>query len=83
MLVLLDLNDKNHEDNYHSERMLAYTSSDDYYDTYKGLEHLFFDKASLVSKLKACGMTSIECFDHAVIDYGNAKFRFNISCVKT
>ena len=81
--MLLDLSDKNHEDNYHNERMLAYTSPDDYYDIYKGLEHLFFDKASLIIKLKACGMTSIECFDHAVIDYGNANFRFNISCVKT
>ena len=82
MLVLLDLNDKNNEDNYHRERMQAYTSPDDYYDNYKGLEHLFFDKGNLVSKLKACGMTSIEYFDHAVTDYGNAKFRFNIICVK-
>jgi len=82
MLVLLDLNDKNNEDNYHNERMLAYKNPNDYYENYRGLEHLFLDKGNLVSKLKACGMRSIEFFDHAIPHYGNAKFRFNISCIK-
>jgi len=81
-LVLLDLNDKQYEDNYHNERMLAYTNPDDYYENYKGLEHLFFDKAKLVNTLELCGMDHIEFFLHAVADYGNAKFRFNVSCTK-
>lgn len=82
-MVLLNLNDKNNEDNYHNERMLAYTNPTDYDDDYKGLEHLFFDKESLINTLKSCGMKRIEFFYHAVADYGNAKFRFNISCVKS
>ena len=82
MLLLLDLNDQNSEDNYHRERMRVYSRPENYYENYRGLEHLFFDKGNLVAKLKACGMTSIEFFDHAVAEYGNAKFRFNISCIK-
>jgi len=82
ILVLLDLNDKNYEDDYHNGRKLAYTNPADYYDNYKGLEHLFFDKENLINTLKLCGMKRIEFFHHAVADYGNAKFRFNIICVK-
>lgn len=63
--------------------MSAYTNLGDYFDNCKGLEYLVFDKRNLVSKLKACGITRIEFFEHAVTDYGNAKFRFNISSVKT
>lgn len=82
-LVLLDINDKEKEEDYHNERMLAYRNPAEYNETYEGLNHLFFDKANLIDILKKCGMNEIEIFPHAVADYGNSKFRFNIICRKT
>ena len=82
-LVLLDINDKEKEEDYHNERMLAYRNPVEYYETYEGLNHLFFDKANLIDILKNCGMNEIEIFPHAVADYGNSQFRFNIICRKT
>lgn len=81
-LVLLDINDKEKENDYHNERMLAYRNPSEYYKTYEGLSHLFFDKVRLRKILKKCGMKEIEMFPHAVADYGNSKFRFNIICTK-
>ncbi len=82
-LVLLDINDKEKEDSYHNERMLAYRNPTEYYETYEGLSHLFFNKLNLIEILKKCGMNRIEIFPHAIADYGNSKFRFNIICIKT
>lgn len=62
--------------------MLAYRNPAEYYDTYEGLSHLFFDQVRLREILKKCGMKGIEMFPHAVADYGNSKFRFNIICTK-
>ena len=81
-LILLDLNDVNMEDTYHSERMREYKSPSDYAKNYKNLSHLFFDKQSLSNYLKSLGMSNIEFFPHAARDYGNSKFRFNLICTK-
>ena len=81
-LLLLDLNDANMEDTYHSDRMREYNSPADYAKTYKNLSHLFFDKQSLSERLETLGMWKIEFFPHAASDYGNSKFRFNIICTK-
>ena len=81
-LILLDLNDVNMEDTYHSERMREYKSPADYAKNYKNLSHLFFDKQSLSHHLETLGMSNIEFFPHAARDYGNSKFRFNLICTK-
>ena len=81
-LLLLDLNDANMEDTYHSDRMREYNSPADYAKTYKNLSHLFFDKQSLSQRLETLGMWKIEFFSHAASDYGNSKFRFNLICTK-
>ena len=81
-LLLLDLNDANMEDTYHSDRMREYNSPADYAKTYKNLSHLFFDKKSLSQSLETLGMLKIEFFPHAASDYGNSKFRFNLICTK-
>ena len=81
-LLLLDLNDANMEDTYHSDRMREYNSPADYAKTYKNLSHLFFDKQSLSQRLETLGMWKIEFFPHAASDYGNSKFRFNLICTK-
>ena len=81
-MILLDLNDVNMEDTYHSERMREYKSPADYAKNYKNLSHLFFNKKSLSQDLMSLGMSGIEFFPHAVRDYGNSKFRFNLICTK-
>ena len=81
-LVLLDLNDKSKEENYHKNRMEAYRNPKEYYDTYKGLNHLFFKIEDLKKTLTYLGMQDIEIFPHAISDYGNASFRFNLICYK-
>ena len=81
-LVLMDLNNKSTEQNYHAERMLAYKNPAQYYQSYEGLNHLFFDKAAISQSLLSLGMTNVNFFSHAVENYGNAKFRFNLICDK-
>lgn len=81
-LCLLDLNDKFFEATYHYERKLTYRIPEDYEKTYKGLEHLFFDKQELEDYLYSLGFSSVKFFPHAVKEYGNSKFRFNILAIK-
>ena len=61
-LILLDLNDADMEDTYHSERMREYNSLLIMLKNYKNLSHLFFNKQSLSDHLKSLGMSSIEFF---------------------
>lgn len=82
-LLLLDLNDVDMQYAYHSGRMREYKSPAEYAKNYENLNHLFFDKKSLSSHLDSLGMSRIEFFPHAISDYGNSKFRFNLMCTKT
>ncbi len=81
-LLLMDLNDVNMKETYHADRMREYKSPTDYAKTYTNLNHLFFDKNSLSNRLETLGMSNIEFFPHAVHNYGNSKFRFNLICTK-
>ena len=60
----------------------SYKSITEYEKNYMGLNHLFFDKIELTSFLTNIGMSAFEFFPHKVSDYGNAEFRFNLSCKK-
>ena len=80
--ALLDLNDADKEANYHNERMQSYINPEEYYQSYEGLNHLFFNIEDLKHFLRSCNMKNIEIFPHAVQEYGKAKFRLNISCKK-
>ena len=80
--VLLDLPDKEHEKTYHSERKKAYKDPSKYEADYKDLRHLFFDKSIVVKFLETIGMKDVTVFPHPVSSYGNARFRFNIMCLK-
>lgn len=81
-LVLLDINDSKKEQTYYSGRAKKYCSREEYEKNYMGLNHLFFDKIELTSFLTNIGMSAFEFFPHKVSDYGNAEFRFNLSCKK-
>lgn len=81
-LVLLDVNDCDVEQIYHSERAKAYSSPEEYEKDYLGLKHLFFDKGRLSIFLSSIGMSDIKFFPHKASDYSNSKFRFNLICKK-
>ena len=81
-LVLLDLNDKAHENSYYAKRMLNYRNPETYKADYDGLDHLFFDKIELTHLLSQHEMGEVCFFPHAVSEYGNSEFRFNLMCVK-
>ena len=82
-VALMDLNDEECEETYHSERAAAYRSPGEYASAYKGLEHLFFCKETLSSGLKSIGFDSVVFFPHWSESYGNRKFRFNLIARKS
>lgn len=81
-LALMDLPDQKYEGSYHRERMKSYKDPSKYEDHYKGLHHLFFDHTAIIKYLESIGMKNVQLFPHAVTNYGNAKFRFNVICNK-
>lgn len=83
LLLLLDVNDADHEEHYHKERAKDYHSAHSYAEAYKDLNHLFFNKERITVLLDSLGMSEIEFFPHAIREYGNSKFRFNLICKKT
>ena len=48
----------------------------------QGLDHMFYDKNDFLTTLESHGMCDIEFFPHAIPEYGNSSFRFNLICVK-
>jgi ubiquinone/menaquinone biosynthesis C-methylase UbiE len=81
-LVLLDINDIEKLEIYHSQRAKEHGSPEEYEKKYSGLSHLFFEKNELFEFLTNVGMAQLKFFPHKVSDYGNAKFRFNLICKK-
>jgi len=79
---LMDCNDVNQKENYHSERKKQYENPDQYDEKYKNHPHLFFNKDELVFKMKCVGFKSIEFFEYPTSQYSNQKFRFNLMAVK-
>lgn len=76
---LLDLNDKKFENNYFIERKKKYKN---YETAYKNLNHLFFDKIEIENYLLSIGFQKINFFPHAVKEYGNSNYRFNLIAKK-
>lgn len=81
-IVLMDLNDDNFESSYHNQRRLSYPDPNKYDDDYRDLGHLFFNIDGVSDQLAALGFVDIKVFPHAVPEYGNARFRFNVSATK-
>ncbi len=48
-----------------------------YEERYRGLDHLFFDRAWMARSLEACGLSDVRVEDQAIDGYANAAFRFN------
>ena len=82
-MALMDINDEECEETYHSERAASYRSPGDYSTAYKGLEHLFFCKKTLSSALKSLGFESVIFSPHWSQSYWNRKFRFNLIARKS
>lgn len=82
ILGLLDLNDISHKSEYEKERSKLYDSMESYLDAYSGLDHLFFDKDSLVKVLSDIGFIDISIYISKDSGYLNSAYRFNIIAKK-
>lgn len=81
-IALLDINDSAVEKNYHNQRRESYSEPSEYDEKYRDHPHLFYDKAALESKLNELGFRDLAYLKHAVPDYGNSKYRFNLIATK-
>jgi len=81
-LILLDLNDEARKNEYYRDRLTAFPSRQAYEQYYAGLEHLHFDKKKLELILKKNSMIDITTFPHAVNNYNQSQYRFNMICTK-
>jgi ubiquinone/menaquinone biosynthesis C-methylase UbiE len=79
---VMDINDASTYDLYHSERAAFYKNPDEYFEKYKNLEHLFFDKTILKNELKKAGFKNITFFRNLSRYYINSKYRFNFIAQK-
>lgn len=81
-IALLDINDADFEETYHSVRREAYENPTEYDSKYQDYPHLFLNKNRVVSWLRNLGFIDIEFVPHSVAEYGNSRFRFNIIATK-
>lgn len=82
VLALLDINDEEFFSQYHLERSGTYKNKKDYQDKYYGLDHLFFDKDSLVDGLLSLGFSDVYLYSGDPESYANSKYRFNLIAKK-
>lgn len=81
-IALLDINDRATESAYHAARRKAYDDPRQYEQDYLGLPHLFFERSEIEANLRELGLTGVRYFPHAVPQYWNAEFRFNVQATK-
>ena len=81
-ISLMDICDKDKESIYHEERRKMYSDPSEYDRKYADLKHLFIDKTWLQDVLRSYNLTNIEFYPHAVAEYGNSEFRYNIYAEK-
>lgn len=81
-IALLDINDSEVEKKYHNQRRESYSDPSEYDEKYRDHPHLFYDKAALDLKLKELGFRDLVYLKHAVPDYGNSQYRFNLIATK-
>ena len=84
-IAILDVNDVEKFDHFHTERIKQFVeegfSEEDYKKKYLGLDHLFYSKKwfeELGQKLDL----ETEIFDQSNDNYGNSKLRFNVIFTK-
>tara|TARA_B100001113_G_scaffold349877_1_gene346031 strand:- start:1001 stop:1735 length:735 start_codon:yes stop_codon:yes gene_type:complete len=82
LLIIMDLNNIEMEQEYHSERKKLYKSPEEYDEKYQNHQHLFFSKNELLSLLKKVGFKEVKFFKNPCKNYKNSKFRFNLSAKK-
>ena len=76
-IVILDINDKTKEQEYHQIRM-AEMDKKEYEEKYKGLEHLFYEKQWFEDIANEFNVKKIDIFDQTFENYTNSKLRFNV-----
>lgn len=81
-IAVLDVNDAALEANYHSHRRAASPDPGLYAEKYRNHPHAFYDRAALREWMQASGITEVRTFGHAVPDYLNSRYRFNLMGIK-
>lgn len=77
-IALLDLNDASCAATYHDERKKNCNNPEEYEERYRDLPHLFFSKEKIGSHLSKLGFENVSFPKHAIPDYANSKYRFNV-----
>lgn len=77
-IALLDINDIDCEETYHTTRKLNYRNPAEYEEKYRHLPHLFLSRQRIATTLNDLGFRDIGFFDHPIVEYKNAQYRFNV-----
>jgi SAM-dependent methyltransferase len=77
-IALLDLNNAEMKDAYHSARRLASGNPAVYEAKYKDYPHQFYDKLEMKAFLESLGFHDLAFIQHPVAEYKNSIYRFNI-----
>lgn len=77
-ICVLDINDIASRHGYEARRRAWSRTPVEYDRKYAGLDHLFLSRDEVISWLEAEGALQVHCFPHAVPEYLNSQFRFNV-----
>lgn len=77
-IAILDLNDVQHESEYHHKRRATFKNPAEYDKKYRNLNHLFFNKELVLSFLTELGVKNVRVIKNSVVEYGNANLRFDV-----
>jgi len=78
-VMVLDVPDLSTQDQCMNMRV-QWEGKEAYALKYKGLDHLYFDRAWFRSRLSALGISRVEIEDQWLEGYANAPYRFNVFC---
>jgi len=77
VVAVLDLPDlARHTEDLARRQELA-GGAEAYDELYRGLEHLYFDRAWLAETLRGCGLVDVRVCDQDLAGYSHSPFRFN------
>jgi len=77
VVAVLDLPDRSRQAEDLARRQQLAGGAEAYEELYRGLTHLYFDRAWFARTLEECGLTGVEIADQELAGYSHAPFRFN------
>lgn len=77
VVAVLDVPDRSRRAEDLARRQELAGGAEAYEQLYRGLAHLYFDRAWFARELARCGLTDVEVADQELAGYSHAPFRFN------